>query len=194
MFNPAFTGMYLWELTSSHELKDYQICCYHSIKSGLILYSTEAYVFTQITNNDITSHLKILVRGKSYKNDMTLSQAMKLLLNYIRTNSGRTIIPSIQDIQKHLHSLIGISENAYVGDENTYLTLLFRIYILLFMLHYKMPLQRKNRPGNQNLSNSVYSFKSRGWYAYLSSKEQSILNNPKILSQTTQYLMISSKE
>ena len=26
VFNPAFTGMYLWELLSSHELNDYQIC------------------------------------------------------------------------------------------------------------------------------------------------------------------------
>ena len=78
VFNPAFTGMYLWELSCSHELNDYQICPHHSIKSGIILYGAEAYVFTQITNNDITSHLKILIRGKRFTNDMTLAQAMKL--------------------------------------------------------------------------------------------------------------------
>ena len=72
VFNPAFTGMYLWELSSSHELNDYQICPYHSIKSGVILYGAEAYVFTRIMNNDITSHLKILIRGKQFRNAMTL--------------------------------------------------------------------------------------------------------------------------
>ena len=84
VFNPAFTGMYLWELSSSHELNDYQICQYHSIKSGVILYGVEAYVFTQIMNNNITSHLKILTRGKQFRNAMTLAQAMKLLVNYVR--------------------------------------------------------------------------------------------------------------
>ena len=62
--NPAFTGMYLWELTSSHELNDYKICQYHLMKSGIILYGKETYVFTQFTNNDINSHIKILLRGE----------------------------------------------------------------------------------------------------------------------------------
>ena len=60
--NPAFTGMMLWEVSCNHDLNDYQICEYHNIKSGIILYGTEAYVFTQITNNDIMSHIKILFR------------------------------------------------------------------------------------------------------------------------------------
>ena len=105
---------------------------------------------------------------------------MKLLVNYVRTYSNQRIIPSIKEIQMNIHSLLGISEEDYMDDTNTYMTLLFRIYILLYMLHYKMPLQRKNRPGNRNLSNSVYSCKNKGWYAYLSSDEQKLLNNPKI--------------
>ena len=70
IYNPAFTGMYLWELTSSHELNDYKICQYHSIKSGIILYGKEAYVFTQITNNDINTHIKILLKGKQFRNSI----------------------------------------------------------------------------------------------------------------------------
>ena len=105
---------------------------------------------------------------------------MKLLLKYITVHSIRSIIPSIEDIQKSLLSLIGILEDSYGDYVNTYMTLTYRIYILMFMLHYKMPIQRKNRPGNRNLSNSVYSAKKHGWYAYLSSKEQKLLNNPSI--------------
>ena len=129
VFNPAFTGMYIWELSSSHELNDYQICRYHSIKSGVILYGAEAYVFTQIMNNNITSHLKILRRGKQFRNAMTLAQTMKLLLNYVRKNSYWRIIPSIKKIQMNIHSLRGISEEGYMDDTNTYMTLLFRIYV-----------------------------------------------------------------
>ena len=120
VFNPAFTGMCLWELSSSHELNDYQKCWYHSIKSGIIFYGTEAYVFTQITNNSITSHLKILIRGKQFRNVMILAQAMKLLLNYVRTKSSQRIIPSMKEIQMNLHSLLGISEETYIKDTNTY--------------------------------------------------------------------------
>ena len=180
VFNPAFTGMYLWELSSTHELNDYHVCKYHAIRSGVILYGSEAYVFTQITNNDITSHLKIFLRRRNFRNEMKLNQAMKLVLNYVRSNSKRTIIPSIHGIQKDLYSLIGITEDDFVGEVNTYMTLLYRVYLLLFMLHYKMPLQRKNAPGNRNSATSIYSYKSRGWYAYLSTQEQNILQNPGV--------------
>ena len=92
----------------------------------------------------------------------------------------------MEEIQRNLFSLIGISDLSYSDDVNTYMTLTFRLYLLMFMLHYKMPIQRKNWPGNRNLSNLVYSFKKRGWYAYLSSKEQKMLNNPGIfVSQNT---------
>ena len=94
-------------------MNDYKISQYHSIKSGIILYGAEAYVFTQISNNDINSHITVLLRGKEFRNAITLPNAMKLLLNYVRINDYCIIIPSIQ---------------------------------------------RKNRPGNRNLSNSVYIF------------------------------------
>ena len=107
--NPAFTDMYSWELTSSHELNDYKIFQYLLIKSGKILYGKKGYVFTQITNNDINSHIKILLRGEQFSNSIGLPNAMKLLLNYIRVHSIRSIILSIEDIQKSLLSLIVIS-------------------------------------------------------------------------------------
>ncbi len=50
IINPAFTGMFLWELSSSHALNDYNICQFHSTKSGIILYGTKAFVFTPINN------------------------------------------------------------------------------------------------------------------------------------------------
>ena len=141
--NPAFTGMFLWELDSNHHLNDYKISEYHSIKSGVIMYGTEAYIFTQISNNDINSYIKILLRGRKFRNTITLSNAVKLILNYIRVNAHRSIIPSMEDIQRNLTFLIGISEESYSDDINTYMTLTFRIYLLMFMLHYKMPIQRK---------------------------------------------------
>ena len=172
--------MYLWELSSTHELNDYHVCKCHAIRSGVILYGSEPYVLTQITNNDITSHLKIFLKGRKFRNEMKLNQAMKLVLNYVRSNCKRTIIPSIHDIQKDLHSLLGITEDNYICEVNTYMTLLYRVYILLFMLHYKMPLQRKNTHSNQNSATSIYSYKSRGWYVYLSTQEQNILQNPAV--------------
>ena len=64
VFNPAFCGMILWELAPNHILNDYKISPFHQIKSGVIMYGHNAYVFTPITNNDIQSFLKILLRKK----------------------------------------------------------------------------------------------------------------------------------
>ena len=44
------------------------------------------------------------------------------------------------------------------------------------MIRYHMPLQRKFRPGNRNLSSSIHSFKGKGWYSNLSRFEQKLLN------------------
>ena len=178
IFNPAFTGMFLWKLSSNHELNDYKICKYHQIKSGIVLYGTEAFVFTPIDNNDIRSYLKILLRGASTNlpDGITTSKATNLLLSYIRCNSKQTIIPSIPTIQKDVQHIIGLSQKHFTDGISTYLLLMNRIYILLFMLRCRMPLQRKNPPGNRNKSASVYCFKNKGWFSYLSCKEQDILS------------------
>ena len=180
VFNPAFCGMMLWEIAPDHLLNDYKICQYHEIKSGIILYGNNAYVFTPITNNDIQSYLKILLRGKKLKDQLTPSKAVKQLVFYVRDKAMNHIIPCIRMIQQHLSHMLGISERTYFQDEKTYLTLLHRIYILTFMLRYKMPLQRRFQPGNRNLSSSIYSFKGKGWYSNLSQKEQKLLNNSEI--------------
>ena len=64
ILNPAFCGMMLWEMSPGHLLNDFKINKFHNLRSGIILHGTRAYVFTQITNDDIHSHLKILIRGK----------------------------------------------------------------------------------------------------------------------------------
>ena len=178
--NPAFTGMLLWDISPNHELNDYQICEFHNIKSGIILYGSEAYVFTQITNNDITSHVKILFRGATLGHNLNPSKAAKMIVKYVRYNASRLIIPSIPTIQHDLHQTMGITEVSFLHDQESYLTLLHRVYLLVFMVHYKMPLQRKHLPGRRNLSTSAYSLECRGWYSYLSHKEQKILNRPNI--------------
>ena len=56
VFNPAFCGMILWEIAQDHILNDYKICQFHQIKSGLILHSHNAYVFTPIQTT-ISNHI-----------------------------------------------------------------------------------------------------------------------------------------
>ena len=177
VFNPAFCGMMLWEIAADHILNDYKISQFHQIKSGVILYGRTAYVFTPITNNDIQSYLKILLRGKILMDNISTSKATKKLVYYVRDKAKKHIIPCIPTIQKHLNDLLGITEHTYIQDENTYLTLLHRIYLLTFMIRYNMPLQRRFPPGNRNLSSSVQSYKGKGWYSNLTRKEQKLLNN-----------------
>ena len=66
--NPAFTGMILWEYCEDHICNDYKISEFHNLKSGIILNGTVAYIFTPIENNDIKSHIKILLQNKKLKN------------------------------------------------------------------------------------------------------------------------------
>ena len=66
IFNPACTGMYTWELDQGHIMNEYKICKYHSIKSGVILCGNDTYIFTPISNGDIFSYLKILLKKLQY--------------------------------------------------------------------------------------------------------------------------------
>ena len=77
IFNPAFCGMMLWEIAPDHILNDYKISQFHQIKSGVIMYGHNAYVFTPILNNDIQSYLKILLREKPLKHNLPASKAAK---------------------------------------------------------------------------------------------------------------------
>ena len=135
--------MTLWELTSDHIFNDYKMYPFHQIKSELMLYCHKAYVFMPIENNDIKSYLKILLRNKKLKHDMPHANTTKLFVDNVRNESSRTIIPCINTIWIDLQNQFGINETIYFTEESTYLTLLHRIYILLFMLRYQMPIQRK---------------------------------------------------
>ena len=177
VYNPAFCGMLLWEIAPGHIMNDYKICQFHMIKCGIIFQDHNAYIFTPITNNDIQSFLKILLRGKILKDNISTSKGVKNLVCYIREKAKKHIIPCIPTIQTHLNHMMGITDHTFSGDENTYLTLLHRIYLMTFMLRYKMPLQRKFRPGNRNLSSSINCFRGKGWYSNLSRYEQKMLNH-----------------
>ena len=67
IFNPAFTDMLIWVLQENHIMNKYKICQYHSITCGVIVYGSEVYVSTPISNGDISLHLKILLRGTTLK-------------------------------------------------------------------------------------------------------------------------------
>ena len=83
-FNAEFCGMLLWELGQGHILNQYKIYQFHQIRSGIIMYGCEAYVFTPISNNDIHSHLKILLRKKTFEHNLTPIKASRQLLLYCR--------------------------------------------------------------------------------------------------------------
>ena len=53
----------------------------------------------------------------------------------------------------------------------------YKFFPFQFMVRYKMPLQQKFSPGNRNLASSTYCFKGKGWYSYLTRKEQKLLND-----------------
>ena len=172
--------MYLWDLSKTPDLNEYKICKYHSIKSGIILYGDEAFVFTPLSNNDMQSYIKILFGERTYPSGFTKSKATRLIVEYIRVNSKNSVIPCIPSIQNSLYHMIGISPTTFADDPYTFSTLLNRIYVFMYMLHYNMPLQRKNTPGKRNLASSVHCRRSKGWYSYLSGKEQKILSNESV--------------
>ena len=93
IFNPAFCGMMLWEIAPNHILNDYKICQFHQIKSGIILYGHNAYIFTPITNNDIQSYLKILICGKSLKHNLPACKVAKNLYTMLGTRLQTTLFP-----------------------------------------------------------------------------------------------------
>lgn len=173
--------MYIRELDQGHIMTEYQICKYHSIKSGIILIDNDAYIFTPISNGDIFSYLKILLKKAiALKDNMTHSNAMRILKNYVKGNSSKLVIPSIPSIQLDLHDILGISEETFTNFKNTYMILLHRIYLLTFMLHYRMPLQWKGVRGERNCATSVGCFADKGWYSHLSPREQKILQREEI--------------
>ena len=133
--------MILWEYCEDHICNDYKISQFYNIKNGIILNGQVAYIFTPIENNDIKSHIKILLRNKKLKNCIPHSKATTILLKYVRAQSLKSLISCMEQIRVDLNNMFHINDELYKGDKGTYLTLLHRIYLLIFMLRYKMPLQ-----------------------------------------------------
>ena len=59
IFKPAFTGISIWELNENHIMNKYKTCKYYSIKSCVIVYSSNGFIFTPISNGDIMPQLLI---------------------------------------------------------------------------------------------------------------------------------------
>ena len=159
VFNPAFTGMFLLDYSTLPNLSEYKTCKFHTIKRILIVYGNEAFVFTPISNNDIQSYLKIMLCDRPLPYNMTKTLATRLIVEYIRANCRKAIIPCLYLIQNYLSDIVGLSEATFVGDENSFFTVLhrvYRVYLFMYMLHYGMPLQRKNIPGKRNIASSVH--------------------------------------
>ena len=82
ILNPAFCGILLWEMSLGHLLNDFEINKFHNLRSGIILHGPRTYVFEEITNDDIHSHLKILICGKILKNKIAMSTGATFLRKY----------------------------------------------------------------------------------------------------------------
>ena len=84
VFNPAFTGMFILDYSSYNNLREYKICKFHCIKSGIILYDNEAFVmvglhlFTLETNP--TNRVKKFIRCRS---DMEPCKLVSLIVSFM---------------------------------------------------------------------------------------------------------------
>ena len=111
--------MLLWEISPGHMLNDFEINKFHNIRSGIILHGSCAYVFTQITNDNIHSYLKILIRGKGLKNNIPMSKGATILQKYVRFKSTESILPSIHQIQEDIYSTLGLLDQLYIDKKIT---------------------------------------------------------------------------
>ena len=91
ILNPAFSGMLLCELKKDHLIDEFQVNKFHQIKNGIILHHTNAYIFTSIRNGDIHSHLKILLRRRQMKENISLARGATILRKYVRYHSQKKL-------------------------------------------------------------------------------------------------------
>ena len=111
IFNPNFCGILLWEMSPGHLIKNFEINKFHNLICGIILHGS--YVFTQIKNDDIHSHLKIFICGKRLKNKIATSTGATILRKYVRYQSTNKIIPSIHQIQEDIYSTLWVSDKLF---------------------------------------------------------------------------------
>ena len=185
--NPAFTGMVIWEIKENHPFNDYSIPRECNLRSGIVMKGNCVFVFTPIMNNDIKSYVKPLLKSYANAASMPLSKLAKKMEDFVRISSRKNPIPSLENIETALREEYSIKINDIVSEQNqgTYETLLHRLYLLIFMVHYKMPKQRRHLPGRRNQAKDRSSFRNQSWYSYLSPHEQHILENPDIEVMTS---------
>ncbi len=144
-----------------------------------------AYIFTPISNNDIKSSLKTLFQDEKLPNGNSPNTISKHLVDSIRHQSSQTTIPSIGSIKKYLYHTIQVDETTFIDERYSFLLLLRTMYLMIYMIHYQMPLQRRNPPGSRNIGKSPNNQQKEGWLSYLSKKEIEIIFRKNIVIATT---------
>ena len=175
VINPAFTGMKLWEITESHEFNDYKVSPFYQIRTGIILHGTDAFIFTQISGNDIISYIKLLLRNSiDPHSGVNLNTFCKSIKSYIWSKSRLNPIPSACQIKNYFYRKFMISKSTFIDGDGTYLKLIYRMYILMYMIHYNMPLQRHFIPSKRSRAKG-------GWFSELSNEQQQLVLDESIL-------------
>lgn len=112
-------------------LNDFNITKYYSIKS-----ISRVIVFSPTSNDDIQFHLAILFPGNTLKRDITHTKGSKLSIDYVRKKYDYSIVRSKNQIQKDFHELLELLEKMFITGTRAYLTLLQKLYLIIYMLYY----------------------------------------------------------
>ena len=154
--------MVIWEINKNHPFNDYSIPRECNLCSGIVMKGNCVFVFAPIMNNDIKSYLKPLLKSYASAN-MPLSKLAKKMEDFVRISSKKNPITSLENIEDVLCKEYSIKINEVGSEENqgTYETLLRRLYLLIFMVHNKMPKQRRHSPGKRNQAKDRSSFRKQ---------------------------------
>ena len=179
IINPSFAGNFIWEIKENHPFNEYRIPKECNIWCGVVIRGSMIFVYMPITNNDIISYIKQIISQLQTPEtqESSISQTKKIV-HYIQSAQNHNPIPSIYDKKKFLQKAIKLDVDSCGDNSPLFSTLLYRIYLLTFMLHYRMPIQRRWMPGNRNNSRCRSKLHNRGWLSLLGETEQQILLNP----------------
>jgi len=160
--------MFIWELRRVNTCNHYMIHRESNIRTGLVFRGHRVFIYTPILNNDISSYIKVILNKSSSLKASGQTNSKKKLIDYVRRSSNKSPIPSILQIEEHLCRNLNINEQTSIHDHGTFMSLLYRIYLIIYLLHCNMPIQRKCLPGNRNAATSIQDNNKRGWFASLS--------------------------
>ena len=127
------------------------------------------------------SYLKLVLRRQNQSElNPSINIICKKLVNYIHQHCHDRPIPSIPRFKQEFEKDYGIHQLLFTESPASYLEVLQRTYILMYMLHYSMPIQRKYIPGKRSITKSTNNYKKNGWLSYLNRKEQHIVLDPSL--------------